>query len=79
MKKGIKKIEKWVKNKNNWIKVKDSIIIYLKTNILTWTFLFLSLLNGILLRYLTVENYFNIKPILGDLVFLLLMIDLLLF
>lgn len=72
MKKGFKKIKNWINNKKNWIKLKKEIVLYLKTNLLTLSFLILSIINGILLRYLTVKNYFNIKPILGDLVFLLL-------
>ncbi|MBQ9071610.1 MAG: LTA synthase family protein [Bacilli bacterium] len=43
---------------------------YLKTNILMCTFIITSLINGCLLRFFTVENYFAIKPILADLVFL---------
>ena len=55
--KSLKKILKKIKN-------------YLKTNILMCTFIITSVINGCLLRFFTVENYFAIKPILADLVFL---------
>lgn len=45
---------------------------YLKTNILMSTFIITSLINGCLVRFFTVENYFAIKPILADLVVLLI-------
>ena len=45
---------------------------YLKTNILMCTFIITSLINGCLVRFFTVENYFAIKPILADLVVLLI-------
>lgn len=70
MKKGLKKSLR----KINYKKIKNNVDIYIKTNILTITFLFCNLINGIILRYLTVKNYFNIKPILGDLVILLLIV-----
>ena len=44
---------------------------YLKTNILMTTFILTSLINGLLVRCFTVQNYFAIKPILADLVVLL--------
>lgn len=88
MKKGLKKKQKKdnlkIKNsfrkliykiKNfNYKKAKKDIIFYLKTNILSLSFLIGSIVNGILIRYFTVKNYFNVKPILGDLVILLLII-----
>ena len=43
---------------------------YLSTNMLMSTFIITSLINGCLLRFFTVNNYFAIKPILADLVFL---------
>ena len=46
--------------------------IYLKTNILMCTFIITSLINGCLVRFFTVQNYFAIKPILADLVVLLI-------
>ncbi len=48
------------------------IIKYIKTNILMSSFIITSLINGIIVRCFTVENYFAIKPILADLVFLLI-------
>ena len=45
---------------------------YLKTNILMCTFIITSVINGCLIRFFTVENYFAIKPILADLVVLLI-------
>lgn len=39
---------------------------YLKTNILFMTFVLTSVINGVLLRSLTVKNYFDIKPIIAD-------------
>ncbi len=46
-------------------------INYLKTNILMTTFILTSLINGFLVRVFTVGNVFALKPILADLVFLL--------
>ena len=45
---------------------------YLKTNILMCTFILSTLINGCIIRFFTVENYFAIKPILADLVLLLI-------
>lgn len=45
---------------------------YAKTNILFLTFVITTLINGILLRFLTVHNYFAIKPIVADLAMILL-------
>lgn len=53
-------------------KIEMKIKEYMKTNILFFTFVISSVLNGILLRFLTVKNYFEIKPILGD--FIIVMI-----
>lgn len=74
MKKGFKKNKNFFKN-INYNKMKKEVKVYLKTNILTITFLITNIINGIILRFFTVKNYFNIKPILGDLVFLLLIIS----
>lgn len=65
-----KKLNKLLK-KINFKNIIKEVSIYLKTNILTISFLLSNLLNGILIRYFTVKNFFNFKPILGDLVFLL--------
>ena len=45
---------------------------YLKTNILMCTFIISLLINSCFVRFFTVENYFAIKPILADLVVLLI-------
>lgn len=45
---------------------------YIKQNILFLSFITLSVINGMLLRFLTVSNYFELKPILGDLAFSIL-------
>lgn len=52
-------------------KVKTKSMTYMKTNILFFTFVLTSVLNGMLLRFLTVKNYFELKPILGDLIVVL--------
>ena len=45
---------------------------YLKTNILFMTFVLTTVINGTLLRYLTVKNYFDIKPVIADLAVVLI-------
>lgn len=40
---------------------------YMKTNVLFFTFVITSVLNASLLRFLTVKNYFDIKPVIADL------------
>lgn len=52
-------------------KVKVQTVSYAKTNILFFTFVLTSVFNGMLLRFLTVKNYFEIKAILGDLIVVL--------
>lgn len=52
-------------------KVKTNTVSYAKTNVLFFTFVLINVLNGMLLRFLTVKNYFEIKPILGDLIIIL--------
>ena len=49
----------------------NSFLKYLSTNKLMITFILTSLINGILVRYYSVNNVFSIKPIFGDLAFLL--------
>lgn len=49
-----------------------NLISYLKTNLIFEIFLIVNIINGILLRYFTVKNPFDIKPILGDLTILLI-------
>ncbi len=53
----------------------NKIIKYFKTNILMATFIITSIINGILVRYFTVENIFAIKPILADLCVLLIIVS----
>ena len=45
---------------------------YVNTNVLFFTFVITALINGMLLRFITVHNYFAIKPILADLALVLL-------
>lgn len=45
---------------------------YLKTNVLFISFVFLSLFNATVLRFYTVEKFWNIKPVLADLAVILL-------
>lgn len=51
--------------------MKTQTVNYAKTNILFFTFVLTVVLNGMLLRFLTVKNYFEIKAILGDLIIVL--------
>ena len=46
--------------------------VYLRTNILFMTFVLSSVINGCLLRFVTVKNYFDIKPIIADLAIVLI-------
>ena len=45
---------------------------YARTNVLFLTFVITTLLNGMLLRFVTVHNYFEIKPVLADFAVILL-------
>ena len=63
MKKNLKKFMRTVKT---WSKK------YVSTNVLFLTFTITSLINGYLLRFFTVKNYFNIKPIIADLAVILI-------
>ena len=58
------------------IKMLNKIKQYLKTNILMSTFIISSLINACLLRFFTVSNYFAIKPILADIVVILIITSL---
>ena len=69
-KKSKKKLGIFLK-KINYKRIKKDVSLYLRTNILTITFLIMGLMNGVILRFLTVKNYLNVKPILGDLIVLL--------
>lgn len=60
------------KIKNGVEKIKTVSVNYLKTNILFMTFLFTSVINGCLLRFLTVKNYFDFRPIIADLAVVLI-------
>lgn len=53
-------------------KIKKEVLYFFKNNILFFTFVISSLINGILLRFLTVKNFTNISPILADLAFILI-------
>lgn len=46
---------------------------YFNTSILFFTFVVTNLINGMLLRFFTVHNYFAIKPVLADLALVLLL------
>ena len=62
------------KLKKVWKKVKDfDYKYYFNTSILFFTFVITNLINGMLLRFFTVHNYFAIKPILADLALVLLL------
>ena len=57
------------------IKVKKAIeraIKYVKCNSIIYIFIFTSLLNGVIVRYLTIGNFLSTKPLLTDLSFLIL-------
>ncbi len=45
---------------------------YIRTNILFTTFLLTSVINGCLIRFLTVKNYFDIRPVIADLAVVLI-------
>lgn len=52
-------------------KSKDKVIYFFQNNVLFTTFVVTSLINGCLIRFLTVKNYTAISPILADLTFIL--------
>ena len=59
------------------INFKDKIIgfdykNYLKTNVLFLTFVFSSVVNGLLIRTLTVKNFLDIRPIIADMAMVLI-------
>ncbi|MBS7020543.1 MAG: LTA synthase family protein [Firmicutes bacterium] len=62
MKKKIKETSKTVSKK-----IKTYSKSYMKTNILFLSFVVTSVLNAMLLRFLTVKNYFDVFPIIADL------------
>ena len=53
------------------IKILNAIKRYVSTNILMCTFILGGLLNACLVRFFTVNNYFALKPILADIVVIL--------
>ena len=57
--------------KKRLINLVKNIFVYIKTNLLVEVFLIVNIINGIMLRFLTVKNQFAIKPVLGDLTFLI--------
>lgn len=61
-----KNLKKFIKTVKTWSKK------YVSTNVLFLTFTITSLINGYLLRFFTVKNYFNIKPIIADLAVILI-------
>ena len=57
--------------KGKFIRFKDKVIgfdynKYFKNNVLFLTFVISSVINGLLLRCLTVKNYFDIRPVIAD-------------
>lgn len=61
-----KNLKKFIRTVKTWSKK------YVSTNVLFLTFTITSLINGYLLRFFTVKNYFNIKPIIADLAVILI-------
>ena len=57
--------------KKRLINLFKNILVYIKTNLLVEIFIIVNIINGIILRFLTVKNQFAIKPILGDLTLLI--------
>ena len=64
-------MKKFINKKIKQIKTFDY-KMFAKNNILLIVFIFTSLINGALLRFLTVKNYFDIQPILCDLSLIIL-------
>lgn len=62
----MKKIVKKEAIKDKLISFKEFSQSYVKTNVLFLTFFLTSIINGCLLRFLTVKNYFDIPPIIAD-------------
>lgn len=53
-------------------KINKQTIYFFKNNVLFACFIFSSLFNGCLLRFLTVKNFSNLSPVFADLAFILL-------
>ena len=69
------KIKKGIVNKINRIKKRlseISVLLYIKTNVLFISFVVINLINSWLLRLVTMGNIFDIKAIITDLAFVLL-------
>ena len=65
-------MKKFSKKVNNLlIKIKKHVIYFFKHNVLFACFVFSSLINGCLLRFLTVKNFTNLSPIFADVAFIL--------
>ena len=74
-----------MKNKKKWLKsflssskslgrnTLKRILVYLKTNIIFEVFIIVNIINGIMLRYYTIGNAFDIKPLFGDLTLILVL------
>ncbi|HHW69420.1 MAG TPA: LTA synthase family protein [Tenericutes bacterium] len=45
---------------------------YMKTNVLFFSFIATSMINVTLLRFITIKNFFELQPILGDLAFVII-------
>ena len=76
MKDKLKNIKKYffklIRRLKNYLNIfLKKLINYLKTNLMVEIFIIVNIINGILVRYFTVNNQFAIKPILGDLTFLI--------
>ena len=76
MKDKLKNIKKYffklIRRLKNYLNIfLKKLINYLKTNLMVEIFIIVNIINGILVRYFTVNNQFAIKPILGDLTLLI--------
>lgn len=58
--------------KNFFVKIKTSVCDYCKNNVLFLTFFITSVINEVLLRFFSVKNHFEIKPILADIAVVLI-------
>lgn len=58
--------------KDFFIKTKKNICTYCKNNVLFLTFLITSILNEVLLRFFSVKNHLEIKPLLADVAIVLI-------
>lgn len=66
-------INSFVKTSKKYIKkISKEVVKYIRTNVIVSMFILTNLINAIILRGLTVANYFAIKPVLADLSILLI-------